>query len=624
VLIQGGICVSKTAFDHIETKLPLGYEYLGEKEVKNIAKPVGAYKVLMEPRVTVAGAKEKKPSIPGSRKGVLAGAAAALVVAIGLAVWNFYWRAPTIEPASKDKMAFPLPDKPSIAVLPFVNMSDDPQQEYFSDGMTEDLITDLSKISGLFVIARNSTFAYKGKQVKIRQVAEDLGVRYVLEGSVRRAGDQVRINAQLVDATTGQHLWAERYDGIMRDIFSLQDRINQRIVAALAVQLTEGEKTQVAQKWTMNPAAYDEYLRGREHTSRLTADEYNKAEVCYKRALALDPNFSQALAALASLYLIRAQFRFVMKGWVVYGQRRLLAAQYLREAMKEPTPLAYRLSGDMDLLMRMHDAAISKIEKALSLDPNDPSIHGSLSWALCMAGRPAEAIESARRAMRLDPINPDRYLYNIGVAQFCLGNMEEAVAVLEKSLKVNPDQTIAAGPLAAAYAHLGRNEEARAAWETLRKDWGDLMSYLPGVMYYYPFKDRRVADSLFEGLKKAGMPTGWGDYIHVSREDQLTRDDLREFAYPSTTTGLSPDGTQWSADIAKDGRVTLRSPYIPGGVDTGKSWLEGDKLCVQLQKWYFGMVTCGAWYKNPRGTPQGQDEYVRFNDPGPGTFSRAR
>ena len=173
----GGICVSKTAFDHIETKLPLGYEFLGEQEVKNIAKPVGAYRVLMEPRVTVAGAKEKKPSIPvWRRKGVLAGAVAVLVVMIGVAVWNFYLRPPNIEPASKEKMAFPLPDKPSIAVLPFANMSEDPKQEFFCDGMTEEIITALSKVPGLFVIARNSTFTYKGKPVKVKQVSEELGV----------------------------------------------------------------------------------------------------------------------------------------------------------------------------------------------------------------------------------------------------------------------------------------------------------------------------------------------------------------------------------------------------------------------------------------------------------------
>jgi TolB-like protein/class 3 adenylate cyclase/thioredoxin-like negative regulator of GroEL len=503
----GGICVSKTAFDHIETKLPLGYEYLGEKEVKNIPKPVGAYRVLMEPRVTVAGVEEKKHTIPlWRRTGILSGALAVLVVIIGVSLWNFYFRFPTIEPASKEKMAFPLPDKPSIAVMPFTNMSGDPNQEFFSDGITENIITGLAQIRTLFVIARNSTFTYKGKPVKVQQVAEDLGVRYVLEGSVQKSGDRLRITAQFIDALKGQHLWAERYDGTFGDVFALQDKINHKIVAALAVKLTEGEKAHVEQKWTNNPTSYDEYLKGREYASRLTADDYDKAEACYKKALDLDPNFTQARAALASMYLNRAQFGLGEKSRIAYLANRLWAVHHLREAMREPTPLAYRLSGDMDLLMRMHDAAISKIDKALSLDPNDPDIHGSLSWALCMIGRPAEAIEHAKRAMRLDPVNPDRYLYHIGVAQFCLGNMEEAATLLERALKLNPEQTVAAGPLAAAHAHLGRTEEARAACETLRKDWGDTMFIVPGIMNNYPFRDRGVADAVSEGLKKAGIP----------------------------------------------------------------------------------------------------------------------
>jgi adenylate cyclase len=285
----GGICISKTAFDYIESKLPLGYQFLGQQTVKNIAKPIGAYKVLMETRVLPMEEKRRAKEVPfWQHKPILASALAFLVVIIGVTFWNFYWPAPKIEPASKEKITFPNPDKPSIAILPFVNMSDDPQQGYFSAGMTEDLITDLSKISGLFVIARNSTFVYKGKRVNVQQVSRELGVKYMLEGSVRRAGDQVRINAQLVDATPGQHLWAERYDSIVRDIFSFQDRINQKIVAALVVKLTVGEKTQLSDKGTSDWAAYEEFLKGREHYLRNTKDGSAKAEVCFKKAIELD------------------------------------------------------------------------------------------------------------------------------------------------------------------------------------------------------------------------------------------------------------------------------------------------------------------------------------------------
>jgi len=209
---------------------------------------------------------------------------------------------PKEEVAFKEKMAFPLPNKPSIAVLPFVNMSEDPKQEYFSDGITDDIITDLSKISGLLVIARNSTFTYKGKAVKFKQVAEELGVRYVLEGSVRKAGDEIRINAQLIDAMTGHHLWAERYDGKMDRVFALQDQITQKIVSAMQVQLTRGEKEQVGLRATDNIEAYKARLEGTGHFYRYTPDGTAKAAALFKKAIELDPNYGQAYAALAHVY----------------------------------------------------------------------------------------------------------------------------------------------------------------------------------------------------------------------------------------------------------------------------------------------------------------------------------
>ena len=240
----GGICVSKTAFDQIETKLPLGYEFLGEQTVKNIAKPVGAYRVLMEPRVTGVGIGEEKRVSSIRRKAVLAGGIVVVVLAITAVIWNFYLRptTPAVEPASFERMAFPLPEKPSIAVLPFENLSGDPEQEYIADGITENIITSLSKISEMFVIARNSTFTYKGKPVKVQQVSENLGVRYVLEGSLLKSKERVRINAQLIDAISGHHLWAEQYDRNMRDFFDLMDEITRKIVLSLQVELTEGER----------------------------------------------------------------------------------------------------------------------------------------------------------------------------------------------------------------------------------------------------------------------------------------------------------------------------------------------------------------------------------------------
>jgi adenylate cyclase len=293
----GGICISKTAFDHIESKLPLGYQFLGEQTVKNIAKPVGAYKVLMEPRVLPVEEKKKAKKVAfWQRKLVLAGAVAVLVVIIGVAVWNFYWRAPKIEPASKEKMAFPLPDVPSIAVLPFVNMSEDPKQEFLCDAMTEEIITSLSKVPRLFVIARNSTFTYKGKPVKVKQISEELGVQYVLEGSVQRSGDRVRITAQLIDALTGNHLWAERYERDLKDIFALQDEITLRILAGLGLKLAVGGQVYRVEsypgKYFTDKRGLDCYLKfmeGADHSTRWTIDDNNMARRMAEEVIAMCP-----------------------------------------------------------------------------------------------------------------------------------------------------------------------------------------------------------------------------------------------------------------------------------------------------------------------------------------------
>ena len=242
----GGICISKTAFDQIESKLPYGYEFLGDQTVKNIAKPVSAYRVLMEPRVTVAGELEKEKRSPVRRTPILVGAVVVLVLVFAVGIWQFYMRRPSVEPASVENMAFPLPEKPSIAVLPFANISGDPKEDYLSDGITEQIITALSKTPQMLVIARNSVFTYKGKPVMVQQVSKELGVRYVLEGSVQRSGDRLRITAQLIDAKTGNHLWSERYDRDLKDLFDLQDDITRNVIMALQVKLTRGDNAPVS------------------------------------------------------------------------------------------------------------------------------------------------------------------------------------------------------------------------------------------------------------------------------------------------------------------------------------------------------------------------------------------
>jgi adenylate cyclase len=332
----GGVCVSRNAYDQIKKKLGFEYAYLGEQPVKNIAEPVRIYKVLMAP---VDAGKPIGVKAKLSAKRWVWPLAAAVLVLLGIVTWQFYQKiiTPEFEPASienkahplPEKPSIPLPDKPSIAVLPFDNMSDDPQQEFFADGMTDELITDLSKISGLLVISRNSSFTYKGKTVKVQKVAEELKVKYVLEGSIQRAGDRVRIRAQLIDGATDHHLWAESYDAVMENIFDLQDEITKKIAAVLAVKLTLGEQNRFENKITTNIEAYDAFVKGWEHFHRVTPDDLDQAISYFKQAIELDPNYSRANAALAWAYFRSSLgFEFQKQIAVTESKLRLMARKY--------------------------------------------------------------------------------------------------------------------------------------------------------------------------------------------------------------------------------------------------------------------------------------------------------
>ena len=500
----GDVCISGTAFDHVRDKLDLGYEYLGEQSVKNIPRPVRTYKIIMTPEHAGEVVGEVTPKL---KRWHWPAAAIAIIIAAGAwGIWHFYFRPLPIEPASVEKMAFPLPEKPSIAVLPFTNMSVDPEQDYFSDGITEDLITDLSKISGLFVIARNSVFTYKGKPVRIKQIAEDLGVRYVLEGSVRRAKDQVRINAQLIDASTGGHLWAERYDGKMDNIFALQDKITGKIVAALAVKLTAGEQAEVAHKETNNIAAYDSFLQGWAHYLRFTPDDYAKAVPYFEKAVELDPHYGRAYAALASIYW-NSFYRFWHSSLgISWREVKERADKYIQTAMKNPTPLAYLVASKMLISSFEHEKAIAKAEQAIAHDPSDANSYIAMAYTLIYTGRPKEALGFIRKAMRLDPHYPAFYIFVLGLAYFGMDRFEEAATSFERALKRNPENYVPLIPLAAAYAHLNREQDATTTIEKLRKVLPMVTVSFVNTCPLWKYKNPIDKSRLLDGLKKTGLP----------------------------------------------------------------------------------------------------------------------
>jgi TolB-like protein len=609
----GGICISKTAFDHIESKLPYGYEFLGNQTVKNISKPVEAYRVLMEPRVTVAEKPEEEKPAPIRRKPMMIGAISVIVVAIALVIWQFYMHRRSIEPASVEKMAYPLPDKPSIAVLPFNNLSDDPAQEYFCDGMTEDLITDLSKITSIFVIARNSTFAYKGKTAKIRDVAEELGVRYVLEGSVRKADKQIRINAQLIDAVTGHHLWADRYDGNLESIFSLQDKVTQKIIGSLAVKLTPNEEQHLARKDTENVEAYDTFLKGWEYCLRLTPDDFAKAVAYLEKTIELDPNYGRAYAAMALIYWTTSlnYLRWDTTLGVTMEECYLSAPKYLAMAMENPTSLAHQMSADMMLHKRLYGKATFEAERAIELDPNNAGAQFIMGKVLIFDDRPEEGVEFVKKAMRLNPLYPAESLCYLGLANFCMGQLEEAVSLIERGLKHNPELVNFNIPLAAAFAHLGLNNKARQAVATWRQGFHLWIGH--HLMFLYPFKNLKFVEQLVKGLVKAGWPGDTSEVYKISEENRLAGEQIKSLVF-----GRKMAGSEGLIERAKDGTAYCHQCIKEFGLtrsvltfrDTGKSWIEDDMLCDQWQTRYQGQKICSPVFRNPDGKLERFDEYL--------------
>jgi len=498
----GGICISGTAFDQVKTKLPLGYKYRGEQAVKNIAEPVRVYRILMEPEAAGKVIGERKAKPISRQKPITALVIALIVIAAAIAIWKFYIRpSPPVEVASKEKMAFPLPDKPSIAVLPFVNMSEDPKQEYFSDGITEEIITGLSKVPRLFVIARNSTFTYKGTAVKVKQVSEELGVRYVLEGSVRKAGDKVRVTAQLIDALMGHHLWAERYDRDLKDIFALQDEITMKIITAVQVELTVGERANVAAKGTKNLEAFMKYMQATENLTRQTKEGNVAGRRLAEEAITLDPKYLKGYIALAQTHLID-----IMIGTTESPEQSLAkASELLRKAiaLDVSEPDGHSNLGIVYLMMRQYEKALAEVERAVSLNPNHFGSLLRLVYVLNSIGRFEEAISVLKSARRLSPTPYQAYFVHLATAYRLTGQYKEAIKTAKEALKQTTNNILIYLQLTAAYSMMGREEEARAAAaEVLRINPKFTLERYAKTIY---FKNQADVDKTIEALRKAGL-----------------------------------------------------------------------------------------------------------------------
>ncbi|HKJ99827.1 MAG TPA: tetratricopeptide repeat protein [Desulfotignum sp.] len=500
-----GICLSGRVYDQVANRLGLEYENLGKHQVKNISVPIRVYRVLSYPGAAALRAVKSRKTIRNNwRKSLFTAATAVLIVIASGLIWQFQFRELPIKPASEEGMKFSLPEKPSIAILSFENMSNDPEQEYFCDGLAEEIITALSKISKLFVIARNSSFVYKGKPVNIKQVAEDLGVRYVLEGSFRKAGEKVRITAQLIDATKGHHIWAERYEGEIEDIFKFQDQITHKIVVSLGIELVEGEQLRVwSKRFKKNPKLALKFYQALENYNKHTREDMHKARRIWKEMASELPENerSSVYGCIGVSYLAD-----VFAGWSKSPKKSMETAnEFAQKALKldKNTAEAYGIISWIYLMQGDYEKAVAIGEKAIKLCPNCAymiAYHGVLMSYACRFEMSVSLLE---KAIRLNPLPPLFYFARLGISYYHVGRYEDAIKILKKVLQSDPQNFWANVGLTVAYNLSGRESDARKRAETLRRLYPNFS--LQHAKNTLPYKDPDITERTINALRKAGI-----------------------------------------------------------------------------------------------------------------------
>jgi len=500
----GGVCISGTVYEHIKNKLALGYEYLGEQTVKNIAEPVRVYHVRMEPGAPVPRvAAEKRVKTRQWQRVALSLGVVLIVVVVAFGVWRLYLRPvlPPVGVASKEKMAFPLPDKPSIAVLPFKNLSGESEQEFLADGITESVIGAISRVSGLFVVASNSVFTYKGKPMKVQTVSAELGVRNILEGTVQRAGNRLRVNAQLIDAITGRHLWSEKYDREMKDVFSVQDDISKEILTSLRVKLLEGEQARVWAKGTSNLEAYLKFLHAYDHFRSMNKNNMILTRQICEEAIALDPNYEPPYSLIGCSHLIDLWFQWWGESPRV-SMKKSVAVLERAIALNPASDFAYANLCHLYLVQERHDESVTAGEKAIALNPNGDYNMALLGITFNYIRRPEEALTLFKEAQRRNPYCPAWYIHNMGMSYGRLGRWDEAIAECKRALERKPDHFPALVVMAVVYGLAGRLDEGRAvAAEILKINPKYSLEALPT-----PYKHKSDAEAVRDILRKVGIP----------------------------------------------------------------------------------------------------------------------
>jgi adenylate cyclase len=495
-----GLCITAALHEALPKHMPFELDDLGEQMLKGFDDQVHVYRVSITPGQSIPPPEQNSKIGSSSNKLQIATFAVIALVAVTVL---FYFFAPWETGKEKAQVGstIPLEDKLSIAVLPFTNMSNDEEQEYFVDGMTEDVITDLSKLSGLFVIARNSVLTYKDRSPEVQQVAEELGVKYVLQGSVRRAGDQLRINAQLVNAETGKHLWAERYDRQLQSIFAIQDEIAASIVQALKIQLGTEEEEALKARATINFEAYDLFLKGQRSFSSRTRENISEAVSMYRKAIELDPEFSRAYGATA--VAMTFQYRRGFTDTPLETMNLALELAQKAAAMNSNIPQVYWSLGYVHLFRKEYDKAIQAVQDAIQISPNYADAYGLLSLIYNHQGNPNGAIENITKGMKLNPYYSYDYPYNLGRAQYLAGRYEEAIDNLNKALEKNETAPTPRIYLIASYVKAGMIDDAE--WEAENLQLQNPEMTISQLRRTSAQKDT-LMDELALVLRKAGVP----------------------------------------------------------------------------------------------------------------------
>jgi len=601
----GGVCIQGAVYEAVPGRLPFAYESLGEQKLKGFSEPVRAYAVSLKSGEAIP--PPEVHAIPGEaqperwkQRWIVAGTMALLVIAGGGLAWLQPW-VHRVEPASIERMAFPLPDKPSLAVLPFTNLSGDPEQEYFADGMTDDLITDLSKISALFVIARNSSFTYRGKSVDVKRVGRELGVKYVLEGSVRHAGDRVRINAQLIDSETGGHLWADRFERDASNIFTVQDEVIRHIVDALAVQLSASEQQRLERLPTTNLEAYDYYLRAEQAARASVRPQLREALRLYEKATALDATFAEAFAADAwtAAYVMRNNYDGVLPGPVARKRAYEHAGRGL--AIDPEASLPFSVLAVLQVVDGRHEEALTSAERAVALGPSDAEAHAALSLVLTFSSRHADAVAAIETAIRLNPsLSPsDRVV--AGLAYLVNDEPERAIEMLERARTEAPNVDDTHSMLTAAYARAGRMDAARrAAAEAVRLGPNLCVELYRMILGH--FRSSQDLAKILDAMRAGGLPE-WPYGFSADPRDRLAAAEIGRLAFGRTWQGRMEGGGPALAQIEPDGKLAFRTATY---IATGVAFVSGDMLCERIEALSLGRPVCGPVYRLSK--PSGEDD----------------